>query len=59
MYRFLRKLLISEDGPTAVEYAVLLALIVAVAIGGVNNLAQGTADSYNNSAGQLSGVLGS
>ena len=59
MLAFFRKLLIEEDGPTTVEYAVLVALIVAVAIGGVNNLAQGTADSYNNSAGQLAGVLGS
>ncbi|MGV2336748.1 MAG UNVERIFIED_CONTAM: hypothetical protein LVR18_22485 [Planctomycetaceae bacterium] len=27
----------SEDGPTAVEYAVMLALIVVVCIGGVSS----------------------
>lgn len=31
----LKKFLQSEDGPTAVEYAVMLALIVVVAIGSV------------------------
>ncbi len=30
-----RNFLKSEDGPTAVEYAVMLALIVVVCIGGV------------------------
>lgn len=29
----LKKFLVSEDGPTAVEYAVMLALIVVVCIG--------------------------
>jgi len=31
-----RNFLKSEDGPTAVEYAVMLALIVVVCIGGVS-----------------------
>ena len=36
----LKKFLTSEDGPTAVEYAVMLALIVVVCIG--TNTAVGT-----------------
>ena len=31
----IKKFLVSEDGPTAVEYAIMLALIVIVCIGAV------------------------
>ena len=58
MKRFLRRLLADESGPTAVEYAVMLALIVGVCIGSVNVLANATGESFNASAGQLTGVLG-
>ncbi|QDS98984.1 Flp family type IVb pilin [Adhaeretor mobilis] len=59
MPTFIRRLLLDEDGPTAVEYAVLLALIVIACIGAVKTLAQSTADSYDESAAQLTGVFGS
>ncbi len=36
-----------EDGPTAVEYAVMLALIVAVCIGTVSTLAEATKASFD------------
>ena len=36
MHRFL----VSEDGPTAVEYAVMLALIIVVCIGTITTLGQ-------------------
>ncbi len=42
---WVRKFLASEDGPTAVEYAVMLALIVVVcltAIGSIGTNANGT-----------------
>lgn len=39
----IRHFVVSEDGPTAVEYAVMLALIIVVAAGAV--LALGTAVS--------------
>ncbi|MEN1679408.1 MAG: Flp family type IVb pilin [Planctomycetota bacterium] len=55
VWNFLR----SEDGPTAVEYAVLLAMIVIACIGAVNSMATATADSFDDSATQLNGVLGS
>jgi pilus assembly protein Flp/PilA len=32
LFSKVRRLLVSEDGPTAVEYAVMLALIVAVCV---------------------------
>lgn len=57
--RHLIKFLKEEDGPTAVEYAVLLALIVIACIGAVNTMAQATADSFDDSAAQLNGAFGS
>lgn len=56
---FIRKFLADESGPTAVEYGVMLALIVAACIASVNLLAANTAQSFDNSAEQLAGVLGS
>ncbi len=44
--RFLRE----EDGPTAIEYAVVLALIVGVCISAVGQLAVATGDSFNSSS---------
>ena len=59
MVASIRRFLADESGPTAVEYGVMLALIVAVCIASVNLMAQRTAASFDDSATQLSGVLGS
>lgn len=59
MFRHLRRFIESDDGPTAVEYAVMLALIVAACLGSVATLASATADSFDSSATELSDVLGS
>jgi len=58
MKRLIRSLVIDQDGPTAVEYAVLLALIVVVCVGSVKLLANQTASSYESSAEQLSEAIG-
>ena len=58
MLNLFKKLLREEDGPTAVEYAVLLALIIAACLGAVNTMAHATADSFDTSANNLKGVLG-
>jgi pilus assembly protein Flp/PilA len=58
MLELFKKLLREDDGPTAVEYAVMLALIVAACVGAVNSMAQATADSFDASAQELDGVLG-
>jgi pilus assembly protein Flp/PilA len=58
MINLFKKLLRDESGPTSVEYAVLLALIVAVCIGAVQSMASATANSFDESATQLDGVLG-
>jgi pilus assembly protein Flp/PilA len=59
MKTFLKRLLVDEDGPTAVEYAVMLALIVVACLTSIGLLAQATGDSFETSAGLLDGVLGS
>ena len=59
MIRYIQRILTEEDGPTAVEYAVMLALIVGLCITSVNALAQRTGDSFDASADELSSVLGS
>lgn len=59
MLAFIRRLMTEEDGPTAVEYAVMLALIVGVCITSVTAMAQRTGESFDASAAELSTVLGS
>jgi len=51
----------AEDGPTAVEYAVMLALIIVVCIGAITSLGQGANGTFENVAlnGTLSGGSGS
>jgi pilus assembly protein Flp/PilA len=48
-----KQFLVNEDGPTATEYAVMLALIIVVAIGVITTLGtnvQQTFDDVNNNA---------
>ncbi len=42
-----RCFLVSEDGPTAVEYAVMLALIIVVCVGAINNLSSWLQGEFN------------
>jgi pilus assembly protein Flp/PilA len=42
--RFLKQ----EDGPTAVEYAVMLALIVVVCVAAISSIGSSTNSVYNN-----------
>ena len=58
MFKLFSNLLREEHGPTAVEYAVMLAGIVAVCIATVLVMSNATADSFQNSADELDGVLG-
>jgi pilus assembly protein Flp/PilA len=43
----------AEDGPTAVEYAVMLALIIVVCIGAVTTLGQGASQTFTTVDGAL------
>lgn len=53
--RILRRLLRSDDGPTAVEYAVLLALVLLVCIGAVKSVGSAVSASLENTAQLIGG----
>jgi len=58
MKNLLYRLAIDEDGPTAVEYAVMLALIMLTCLGAVATLGQATTDSLDNSADEIINAIG-
>jgi pilus assembly protein Flp/PilA len=49
----LRRFLRSEDGPTAVEYAVMLALIIMVCIMAIQTLGTNASTTFTNAANSL------
>jgi pilus assembly protein Flp/PilA len=49
LVRFLKK----EDGPTAVEYAVMLALIIVVCIAAITTLGSNANNSFSLTANRL------
>lgn len=53
------KFLIDEDGPTAVEYAVMLALIVGAAMAGITSFGQATLTSFQDSNTKINTAVGS
>lgn len=56
MFKLLR-LLKDEDGPTAVEYAVMLALIVGACLSSVNFLTQQTRACFDYSSQQIDNAV--
>lgn len=48
-----QRFLASEDGPTAVEYAVMLALIVIVCLTAIRSVGENAADTFTSVAGQM------
>jgi len=55
LQRFLR----NEDGPTAVEYAVMLALIVVVCIAAITTLGTNASSTFSNVALNTAAASGS
>jgi pilus assembly protein Flp/PilA len=56
MIRFANKVcrfLTSEDGPTAVEYAVMLALIIIVCLVAIKSVGTNASTSFTNTANSL------
>ena len=51
----MRRFLVSEDGPTAVEYAVMLALIVVVCLVSIQAIGTNANTTFNSVAGVLPG----
>lgn len=48
-----RRFLVSEDGPTAVEYAVMLALIIIVSLAAITAIGTGTSTTFQSVADTL------
>lgn len=49
----LKSFLKMEDGPTAVEYAVMLALIIVVCLAAITTLGQNTNNTFSNVGNKL------
>jgi pilus assembly protein Flp/PilA len=59
MFSKLQRFLRDESGPTAVEYAVMLSLIVVVCLVSIRQMANATADSFDTSANEIAAAFGS
>lgn len=53
--RAVRRFLASEDGPTAVEYAVMLALIVIVCLTAIQSVGTNANTTFTNVAASIAG----
>ncbi|MES2792615.1 MAG: Flp family type IVb pilin [Planctomycetota bacterium] len=51
-----KKFIVSEDGPTAVEYAVMLALIVIVCLTAIQAVGTSASSTFLKTAGTLNGT---
>ena len=49
----LRRFLSSEDGPTAVEYAVMLSLIIAVCLAAITTIGSNASSVFSNVANSI------
>ncbi|MBX7075105.1 MAG: Flp family type IVb pilin [Pirellulales bacterium] len=49
----LHQFLVSEDGPTAVEYAVMLALIIIVCLTAISSVGTNARNTFSNVAASL------
>jgi len=58
MRRFMRQVIVflgNEDGPTSVEYAVMLALIVVVCLVSITNLGAKTSTTFGTVGAKIAG----
>ena len=53
-----RRFLVSEDGPTAVEYAVMLALIIIVCLTAISALGNAAKNTFTTVEQEVSGAGG-
>ncbi|NLX56441.1 MAG: Flp family type IVb pilin [Planctomycetaceae bacterium] len=53
-----QRFLVSEDGPTAVEYAVMLALIIIVCLTAISNIGSNANQTFSDVADQLGSTGG-
>ncbi|MFV2068628.1 MAG: Flp family type IVb pilin [Pirellulales bacterium] len=57
MKKLLLRLLREEDGPTAVEYAVMLSLILMACFAAITVVGQSTGDSFTDSGDQIANAM--
>ena len=50
-----KNFLVAEDGPTAVEYAVMLALIIIVCLTAINSIGTNANTTFTNVANSIGG----
>ena len=50
-----QRFLVSEDGPTAVEYAVMLALIIIVCLAAINSIGTNANQTFTDVANSIAG----
>jgi pilus assembly protein Flp/PilA len=55
MFQFIKNFIKDEDGPTAVEYAVMLALIIVLCIVVIRNVGTSTSKTFSITDSALSG----
>lgn len=53
VWRYLQPLGTSEDGPTATEYAIMLALIIMVAIASITGVGNGVSNAFASLTGSI------
>jgi pilus assembly protein Flp/PilA len=58
MLNRMKQFLVNEDGPTATEYAVMLALIIIVALAAITALGQRVTAIFSDVDSQLSSATG-
>lgn len=51
-----QRFLVSEDGPTAVEYAVMLALIIIVCLTAISSLGTSAQNTFNEVKNSIDGA---
>lgn len=51
----MKQFLVSEDGPTAVEYAVMLALIIIVCLAAIGSVGTNASTTFSNVSKSMSG----
>ena len=56
LYSKVQRFLKSEDGPTAVEYAVMLSLIIVICLTAVRTVGTNARGTFTSVAGQISGT---
>ena len=56
MMQFVREFLAKEDGPTAVEYAVMLALIIVVCITAITTLGSNANNTFSYVGTKIAGT---